>query len=225
MSQIKTILRSTVGRKFLMALSGVALVGFVISHMVGNLKIFQGPEKLNHYAEFLREMGDPFFSYGQLLWLARIGLLVGVGVHIWAAVSLTRAARRARVVPYQRPVHLEDTYASRTMRWGGVIITAFVIYHLMHMTWGNVHGDFIAGDVYHNMIVAFQVPVIVIAYAVAMGMLGFHLYHGIWSTMQTLGANHGEINPYRRGLAGGIAVVVVMGFLAPPLAVLFGVVS
>lgn len=225
MNRLLASIRSPVGQKVIMALTGVIMVGFVIGHMIGNLKIFQGAEHLNAYAEFLRTVGAPAFARGELLWIARVGLIVAVVLHINAAVRLTRLARRARPVGYAKPVHLESTYASRTMRWGGVTLTAFIVYHLLHMTTGNAHRDFIRGDVYHNMVVAFSSVPVFVAYLVAMGMLGFHLYHGIWSGLQTLGLEHPQFDRLRRVGAGVLAVVIVGGFLAGPLAILLGFIS
>lgn len=223
MRRILSLSRSTVGKKVAMAASGILLLGFVVGHMAGNLKVFQGPEKLNGYAEFLREVGAPVFGHSELLWIARIGLLLAVVVHIVSATQLALVARAARRVPYKRPVHLEDSYASRTMRWGGIIIAAFVIYHLLHLTFGTVHGDFVPGDVYHNMVIAFQMPLVVVSYSIAVTSLGFHLFHGIWSACQTLGINRSRTNGVRV-ISGTVAVLVAGGFLAGPYAIFFGMI-
>ena len=207
-----------------MAVSGLLLLGFVVAHMAGNLKVFQGAEKLNGYAEFLREVGAPIFGHGEVLWIFRIGLILAVAVHIVSAIQLTAQAKAARPIAYRRSVHLEDSYASRTMRWGGVIIAAFITYHLLHLTWGTVHNEFVTGDVYHNMITAFQVLPITLAYAVATGFLGLHLYHGVWSALQTLGINHSRLNGARI-MSAGIAIVIVVGYLSAPFAILFGVIG
>ena len=207
-----------------MAISGAMLLGFVVAHMAGNLKVFQGAEKLNTYAEFLREVGAPIFGHGEILWIFRVGLIAAVGVHIVSAIQLTLQAKAARPISYKRSVHLEDTYASRTMRWGGVIITAFIAYHLMHLTWGTVHGDFVAGDVYHNMVAAFRVAPVTLAYTVAVSFLGFHLYHGVWSALQTLGINQNRNNGVR-AVSAALAVVIVVGYLSGPYAILFGVIG
>jgi succinate dehydrogenase / fumarate reductase cytochrome b subunit len=140
---------SSIGKKVVMALTGFALLGFVVAHMLGNLQVYLGPAALNAYAESLRHLGA-------LLWVARIGLLVAAALHVWAAYSLTMMNRAARPEGYRAQEHRESTYASRTMRWSGVLLLLFIVYHLMHMTWGNVHPDFIPGDVYHNVIVAFR---------------------------------------------------------------------
>jgi succinate dehydrogenase cytochrome b subunit len=215
---------SSVGRKISMAVSGAILIGFVIGHFLGNLKVFFGPEIFNHYAEGLRTMGEPFFARGQLLWLVRIVLLVAVGTHILLATQLTLESRRARPVRYRKYDSLVFHYASRTMVWGGITILAFVVFHLLHLTFGTVHPDFIAGDAYHNFVTGFRVVPVSIAYIVAMIPLGFHLYHGTWSAFQTLGANNERYNRYRRPFALAIALIVAGGNMIFPIAVLAGIV-
>jgi len=217
------ILRSTVGKKFAMAVSGVILVLWIIGHMLGNLKAFLGPASINQYAEGLRTVGEPFFPRGTLLWIVRVVLIASVVIHIVSATQLTLLSRAARPVGYRKPPHLEISYASRTMRWGGVIIFFYVIYHLLHMTFGTVHPDYQPGDVYHNLVVGFSAWPVVLAYAVATVMLMFHLYHGIWSALQTLGASHPRYERLRRGGSAAIAIVLLVGFLSVPLAVLTGV--
>jgi succinate dehydrogenase cytochrome b subunit len=217
------LLRSTVGKKIAMAVSGAILVLWVIGHMVGNLKVFLGPKAINDYAEGLRTIGEPLFARGQLLWIARIGLILAVVVHIVSAAQLTLLSRAARPIGYRKAPHLELGYASRTMRWGGVIILAYAIYHLMHMTFGSAHPDFVPGDVYHNLVVGFSSWPVVIAYTVATATLMFHLYHGIWSALQTLGASHPHYETLRRRGSAAIAILLFLGFTAVPVAVLTGV--
>jgi len=215
---------STVGRKIVMAVSGTILILFVLGHMIGNLKVFQGPEAFNHYAEGLRTFGDPFFGRGQLLWIIRLVLLAAVIVHIVAAYQLTVRANRARKVGYKQwDGDLVFSYASRTMRWGGVIILLFVIYHLMHFTFGNVHPDFVPGDAYHNLVAGFRSVPISLAYIAAMIPLGFHLYHGFWSMLQTLGANNEKYNRMRRPVAAFIALAIVVANISFPVAVMTGI--
>ncbi|CAN5841880.1 succinate dehydrogenase cytochrome b subunit [soil metagenome] len=217
---------STVGKKIAMAVSGVVLIGFVVGHMVGNLKVYQGAEVFNHYATGLRTFGMPFFSTGQLLWLVRLVLLASLIVHVTAAFQLTRHSRRARAVGYRRYDNdLIFSYASRTMVWGGVIILLFVLYHLLHLTFGTAHPDFIHGDAYHNFVVGFQSLPVSIAYIAAMIPLGFHMYHGFWSMLQTLGANNPSYNRFRRPVAAGLAIIVVVGNISFPVAVLAGIVA
>jgi succinate dehydrogenase / fumarate reductase, cytochrome b subunit len=218
--------RSTVGKKIAMAVSGVILIGFVVGHMIGNLKVYQGPVVFNHYAEGLRTFGLPFFSTGQLLWLIRLVLLAALLVHVTAAFQLALHSRRARAIGYRKYDNdLVFSYASRTMLWGGIIILAFVVYHLLHLTLGTAHPDFIHGDAYHNFVAGFRSIPVSVAYIAAMIPLGFHLYHGFWSMLQTLGANNPSYNRFRRPVAAGLAVIVVLGNISFPVAVLAGIIS
>jgi succinate dehydrogenase / fumarate reductase, cytochrome b subunit len=217
---------STVGKKIAMAASGVILIGFVVGHMIGNLKVFQGAAVFNHYAEGLRTFGLPFFSTGQLLWLVRLVLLAALLVHVVAAFQLTRRSRAARAVGYTRYDNdLAFSYASRTMVWGGIIILLFVVYHLLHLTFGTAHPNFIHGDAYHNFVVGFQSVPVSIAYILAMIPLGLHMYHGFWSMLQTLGANNPNYNRFRRPAAAALAIIVVLGNISFPIAVMAGIVG
>lgn len=213
------------GKKAAMAVSGAILLLYVIGHMIGNLKVYQGPESYNEYAEWLRVFGAPAVAGGAALWAVRIVLLVAVIVHVVAAIQLARRARTARGSRYERYDPQVFSYASRTMRWGGVIIFLFVLYHLAHFTWGTAHGDFVRGDVYHNFVTGFSIWWVSGIYIVANIVLGLHLYHGTWSMMQTLGIEHPRWNRYRRPLAAGIALVVAVGNISFPVAVLTGVVG
>ena len=224
MKRIVALWDSSVGRKIVMAVTGVVLLGFVVVHMLGNIKVFFGAEAFNHYAEGLRTFGDPFFGRGQILWLLRIILLVAVVLHITAATQLTLAAKRARPIGYTKyDGGLVFSYASRTMVWGGIIILLFVVFHLMHLTWGNVHPDFIHGDAYHNFVRGFQSVPVSLAYIAAMIPLGLHLYHGFWSMLQTLGANNARYNHLRRRIAAGIALLITLVNISFPIAVLSGI--
>jgi succinate dehydrogenase / fumarate reductase cytochrome b subunit len=211
---------STIGRKVIMAVTGAILFGFVLVHMLGNLQVYLGPEAINHYGVFLRQL-----LHGAGIWIARAVLLAAVSLHIWSAASLTRSSRRARPVGYREVQWKESTYASRTMRWGGVILLLFVIYHLLHFTTGTVHQSFIEGDVYHNFVAGFRVVPVSIFYIVAMIALGLHLRHGVWSMFQTLGVSHPR---YMRAAHVGawiFAAVIVIGNISFPLAVLAGIVK
>ena len=208
-------LGSSIGKKVVMAVTGLALFGFVVAHMLGNLQVYLGPAALNDYAEALRH-------YPALLWAARIGLLVAAALHVWAAYSLTMMNRAARPEGYREKEHRESTYASRTMRWSGVFLLLFIVYHLMHMTWGNAHPDFVPGDVYHNFIVGFRQVAVTVVYVVAMLALGLHLYHGVWSFLQTLGLSHPRYNHLRHAFATLVTTVVVLGNISMPVAVLAG---
>jgi len=212
--------RSSIGRKVVMAATGAILVAFVIAHMIGNLQVYIGPEAMNDYAVWLRQV-----LHGAGLWIARAVLLAAVILHIWAATSLTLSSRRARAVGYREQKWRESTYASRTMRWGGVIILLFVIYHILHMTTGTVHPSFIEGDVYHNFIAGFKVVPVSLFYIFAMLALGLHLKHGVWSMFQTLGVSHPRYIRAARVLAWIVALVVVVGNISFPLAVLAGIVK
>ena len=221
-----TLWDSTVGKKIMMAVTGVILIGFVIVHMIGNLKVYQGAEAFNHYAEGLRTLGEPFFGYGQLLWILRIILLVAVIIHIVAAVQLVLHSRKARAIGYRKyDGDMVFSYASRTMTWGGLIILGFVIYHLLHLTFGSAHPDFVPGDAYHNLIAGFRSWPVSIAYVLAMIPLGFHLYHGFWSMLQTFGATNPKVNRIRRPIAAVLALAVVLGNISFPVAVLTGLVG
>lgn len=223
MLKVLALYRSSVGKKAVMAVTGVILFLFVVMHMLGNLKVFQGPEKFTAYAEFLRTVGAPLLGRGQLLLIVRVGLLVSVLLHITAAIQLFFMAKNARPVEYRRPVHLEDTYASRTMRWGGVIIFAFVIYHLLHFTFGTVHPDFVQGSPYDNIVAGFQSVPVSVMYIIAVGVLGLHLYHGIWSGLQTFGVNHPQYNRLYRGFAALMSLGIFAGYIGVPIAVMTGV--
>jgi succinate dehydrogenase / fumarate reductase cytochrome b subunit len=210
---------STIGRKVVMAVTGLVLFGFVFGHMLGNLQMFlPDHEAINHYGKFLREM-----LHGCGIWVARAVLLGSVALHIWAAWSLTRTNWKARPIPYKVVTPDASTYASRTMRWSGPILLLFIIYHLLHFTVGSVHPAFIEGDVYRNVIVGFSSWPVVVSYVIAMAALGLHLQHGAWSMLQTLGASHPQWDRLRNAAATVFTVIIVFGFISVPLAVLAGV--
>jgi succinate dehydrogenase / fumarate reductase cytochrome b subunit len=225
MQKVATLYRSSVGKKILMALSGIVLVGFIVVHMIGNLKVFLGESSFNAYAGFIREVGYPALPHSGALWTIRIALLAAVGVHIVMAVQLWQMSSAARQQRYAKNKDLSFTYASRTMRWGGVIILLFLVYHILHFTTGQAHPDFVLHDAYHNFVTAFQVPWVVLFYVIAQAALCLHLYHGAWSLFQTLGANHPRYNHYRRPFAAALAIGVFVGFVVPPIMVLARVVS
>lgn len=217
--------RSAVGKKAVMAVSGIVLLAFVLVHLAGNLKLYQGPRALNDYAAFLRTMGSPELPPASLLWALRIVLLAAVVLHVWAAWQVSRMSWAARPRDYAVRPRVHTTYASRTMRWGGVIILLFVIYHLLHLTWGTLHPSFVPGDVYHNVVTGFQVWWVSLFYVAAQVALGFHLYHGVWSLFQSLGWNHPRFNLWRNGFAHAFAWIVTLGNVSFPLAVLAGLVT
>ena len=219
MPRVATLLGSSVGKKLVMAATGVVLFGFVIVHMAGNMQVYLGPEALNHYSVFLRR-----FLHGGGLWIARFTLLAAVALHVWAATVLTIENRSARPVQYRMRRTVESTYASRTMMWSGPILALFVIYHILHFTTGTVHGSFKDGDVYHNVVAGFRVVPVSIFYIVAMLALGLHLYHGVWSMLQTLGLSHPRWNRLRFGFSTLMTLVVVIGNISIPVAVMTGLV-
>jgi succinate dehydrogenase cytochrome b subunit len=225
MRRVVSLYGTTVGKKVLMAVSGVVLFGFVFGHMIGNLKMLLGADAMNGYAEWLREVGYPALPHMGFLWIFRFVLLAAVLVHIVAAVQLVVRSRGARREGYRKAEDLSFAYASRTMRWGGVILLVFVVYHILHFTTGQAHSAFVAGDAYRNYVVAFQSPVILGVYAVAQLALSLHIYHGVWSAFQTLGANHPKVNHLRRPLAIGLALLVFVGFLTPAVMVFAGAIS
>ena len=219
MSQAPGFLGSSIGRKVVMAVTGVILFGFVLGHMLGNLQVYLGPEALNHYGVLLRQL-----LHGAGLWVVRAVMLTAVSLHIWAATSLTLESWRARPEGYREQKWKESTYASRTMRWGGVIILLFVIYHLLHFTTGTVHPSFVEGDIYHNFVVGFQSLPVSLFYIIAMVALGLHLRHGVWSMCQTLGVSHPRYMRIAHAGAWIFAILIVAGNISFPLAVLFGIV-
>jgi succinate dehydrogenase / fumarate reductase cytochrome b subunit len=212
---------TAVGKKYAMAVTGVILMAYVLLHMLGNLRLYWGAAALDDYSRWLREVGAPALPHGLLLWVARIILLVAVAVHIHAAYALTRINRRARPDAYRsRRDFVAADFASRTMRWSGIIVALFVVFHLLDLTWGPANPDFVAGDPYHNVVESFERWPVAIAYVVANLALGLHLYHGAWSLFQSLGwVLHG-----RREFAVAFAAVIVVGNVSFPLAVVTGIV-
>ena len=227
MSWFTDLYRTAVGKKAVMAVTGIILFGFVVVHMIGNLKLyergqFHGVPYLDAYGYFLRHMGEPLVPAYTLLWIVRSILIVAVVFHIWAAWQVTRISQAARPRDYVSRPKIHTTYAARTMRWGGVIILLFVIYHLLHFTTGTVHPDFQEGNVYHNVVTGFSVWYVSLFYIVAQVALGFHLYHGLWSMFQSLGWNHPRYNHWRNGFAHAFAWIITLGNISFPLAVLAG---
>jgi succinate dehydrogenase / fumarate reductase cytochrome b subunit len=225
--QAAALYRSSIGKKAIMAVTGLIWIGYVVMHMYGNLKAFQGAEYFNHYAEGLRHLGEPIFGYLHLLTIARIVLVVAIVAHIWAAAALYQQARAARPANYATRRVVQANYASLTMRLGGVVLLLFILFHLAQLTWGvqGFHDDFVRGDAYHNLVVSFQAWPVVAIYLVALVALGFHLFHGTWSLFQTLGLMSRDYDGLVRGLAWLLAILVPVGFAAVPLAVQFGLIQ
>lgn len=210
--------RSTIGKKAIMAVTGLLLVGFVVGHMLGHLQMFQSAEKYNAYAHFLQSLGG-------VLWIARIGLLVATGLHVLMAVQLTQRKRAARPEGYRKWEPQVSTFASRTIRIGGVLLLAFIIFHILHFTTLDVFPEYRRLDVYSRLIVAFNKPWILALYVVSMLALGLHLYHGAWSSMRTLGLTRPTANPLKRNVAAGLAIIVTAGFIVVPVAIAIGVIK
>ena len=217
--------RSTIGMKVAMAVTGFILYGYVLLHMWGNLKIYAGREYFNHYSEFLREVGAPFFGHEQALWLIRIVLLVAVVLHFYSAAVIYLRNRASRPVGYAVKKDLAASYASRTMIWGGLIVAFFIIYHLLDLTIGTVNPAFKAGDPYDNLIASFSVVPVAIFYVLAMAALALHLFHGVWSMFQTVGWNGPRIDKVWRGLALVTAAAFFLGNSSIPVAILAGMVK
>jgi succinate dehydrogenase cytochrome b subunit len=218
--------RSAIGKKWVMGVTGIMLLGFVLAHMIGNLKIYLGADALDHYAEWLRTLGEPALPRTILLWILRIGLILAFVFHIVAAAQLTRMNRRARPTAYQSPRdYVAADFASRTMRWTGVIVGLYLIFHLMDLTWGNANPDFVRGDTYANVIHSFQRVPVAIVYILANIALAIHIYHGAWSMFQSLGINNPRWNGLRRKFAIGFAVLIGIGNISFPLLVVTKVVT
>ena len=223
--------RSTVALKALMAVTGLILIGYLLAHMYGNLKVFSGETAFNDYAHHLRELGEPILPRSGALWIIRVVLLVAVLAHMYAAFKLWRRAQRARggVQRYysnRARTGVQRTYASFTLRWGGVIIALFVLYHLMHLTWNIVAPGGPAPEPYDRLVNGFRIWWVVAVYTVAMVAVGFHLRHGVWAALTTLGANVSSLARQRLNLlAYAVAGVITIGFLLPPYAIVFGLVS
>ncbi len=217
-SRLGLVWRSTIGKKAVMAVTGVVLVLYVIAHMLGNLQIFAGPEKIDAYGRFLR-------ISPALLWFARIVLLVAAVAHAWAGIALHLRSRRARGLEYADYRPGASSTASRTMLWSGLLILFFVVYHVLDLTVGVLHPDFREGEIFRNVVVGFGRVSGVAAYLVAMVALGFHLWHGVYSMFQSLGLSNRRLTPQVQKLAAALATVLVVGFSAIPLAVIVGVVG
>jgi len=211
----------------LMAVSGIAFIGFVLLHMYGNLKAFAGHHAFNEYAEHLREIGEPMLPHAGLLWITRVGLIVALVVHVYCAVRLWRRAGSARSVKYVAKKNSHSSISSRWMRWGGVTILLFVVWHLLNFTIGKVNPQ--GGptdDPYLLMVDTFQVWWMTLVYLVAMVALGMHLHHGVWSSAQTLGlTNNARARANAKGLGVIVAVVIAGGFSLVPIFVLAGVID
>lgn len=218
MNPVHRFWRSTIGRKIVVAVTGIIGIGFVLAHITGNMLVFKGPNAINSYSHFLHGPG------AELLWAARVVLILAVILHVAAAYSLTQQSHAARPDGYAKRVPQASTLASRFMRWGGVLLLIFIVFHILHFTTGTFSpgGPFVEGDVYHNVVQAFHVWWVALFYMVSMVFLGLHLYHGAWSSFRTLSVAGDSPHPLHHRVSAVIAVVVWLGFTLVPLGVLLG---
>jgi len=220
--------RSTLGKKVVVAVTGIMMVLFVVGHVLGNFKTFAGVDPstgvhaLDSYAVFLKEIGQDLMGKGTFLWFARIGLLLALILHVVTILQLRAINRVARPEGYGAEKRKPQTFAAYLMFWGGLLLFAFIIFHILHMTIGTVHTNFVEGAVYANVYHAFQIPWVVGFYVVAMFALGLHLYHGLWSVFQTLGLDNPDWNRHLLLGARVLSVLIVLGFISVPIAVFAG---
>lgn len=219
------IYQTAVGKKYAMAITGIGLLGFVLVHMIGNLHLYEGPYQVHAYAEALRDLGGHLAPRTFLLWVMRLGLIGMFAVHIHSAWSLSRMSHKADSAYVGARTYTAATFASRTMRWTGPIILLYVLFHLADLTWGWVDDDWVRGDPYHNVYSSMSAVPIALIYIAANVALAIHIFHGAWSMFQSLGINNPRFNSLRRGIAQGLAGVILVGNLSFPLAVQFGLID
>jgi succinate dehydrogenase cytochrome b subunit len=218
MSRLRLLWDSSVGKKMIMAVTGLIWLAYLITHVLANLLVFQGPAKINAYSAFLHGTGGA-------LWVARLVLIAALVLHITAAVQLAARSQEARPTGYAAGRKPQvSTFASRSIRWGGALILIFLVYHILHFTVGTAHPSFVEGDPYHNVASGFRNPVVVGFYLIAMAAVGLHLYHGVWSSGRSLGMSPPSPHPLRRTVALMLALLVWLGFTIIPIAVYAGVV-
>jgi succinate dehydrogenase / fumarate reductase cytochrome b subunit len=212
-------LDSSVGKKVVMAVTGLVLFGFVTVHMLGNMQAYMGVEPFNHYAELLQTL-----VHGKGIWVFRLVMLTAVGFHAWAALTLYFENRKARPVGYRAQQLQEASWASRTMPWTGLVLLAFIIFHILHLTTGSIHpgAEFVRGKAFENLVTGLQVGWVAVFYIVAQCCLGFHMWHGVWSLTQTLGWSHPRYNVLRRRFAYVMAILVAGVNISFPIAILTG---
>lgn len=217
MNRLQLLWKSSAGKKAIMAVSGLIWVGYLITHMLANLLVFDGPTKINAYSAFLHANPGG-------LWAARLVLIAAFAIHIVAAAQLTGRRQAARPIGY---AHGQDpqvsTIAARTIRYGGVLILVFLVYHLLHFTFGTAHPQFTEGSPYDNVVNGFRNPIVVVVYLVALAVVGLHLYHGLWSSTRSLGVSPPSPQPLKRRVAAALALFIWLGFTVIPIAVFFRV--
>lgn len=229
MTQQRSIVSRTwgtsVGKKSVMAVTGVIFLLYVVAHMLGNLKVFYGLESFDAYSEYLRVIGAELLGRSGLLWIVRTVLVASVVLHVWAAFSLWYKAKKARPIAYQHRGKPQGSYAARTMRWGGVIIGLFVIWHILDLTTGTVNPAAEGAGAYEKLVASFDRPVVAIFYILAVVALGFHIRHGLWSAVQTLGQNSAVRQNSLKAFALVVAVGITVGFAIVPISVMTGLVG
>ncbi len=220
------LLSSPVALKWIMAISGITGLGFVLVHMVGNLHLYEGPAQVNFYAETLRTIGGHLSPRGFVLWVMRLGLITALVVHLFAAARITIINRKARPKRYaSKRDYVVAKFASRTIMLSGLWIGVFILFHLADLTWGRANPDFEAGDAYNNVVSSFERPAVAIFYILSMGVLSVHIFHGAWSIFQSLGVNSPRYNSWRRGFAVAFAALILIGNVSFPVMVQLGVIS
>jgi len=208
-----------------MGVTGLLMLLYVVVHMLSNLKIFLGRDSIDSYARWLRTFLDGLLGYAGFVWIVRVGLVVCVALHMTAAIQLARRARRARPAGYRHRRPVQGSYAARTMRWGGVVLALFVLYHLLDLTAGVLNPNGVHLAVYDNVTADFRLWYVAGAYGLAVVALGFHIRHGLWSALQSLGASSAARQRAFQAISGGVAVAITAGYLSVPVAVLTGLVG
>jgi succinate dehydrogenase / fumarate reductase cytochrome b subunit len=218
MSRLALFWQSSIGKKAVMGVTGIILVAYLVTHVLANLLVFDGPDRINRYAQLLH-------ASGAALWGARLVLLVALILHVVAATQLALRSRAARPEPYARGREPQvSTLAARTIRWGGLLILLFLVYHILHFTTGTAHPEFVELNPYHNVTTGFREPWVAAVYILAMAVVGLHLYHGVWSSGRSLGLAPPSPQPLRRRIALVLALLVGLGFTAIVVAVFFGLI-
>lgn len=232
MRRVVALYRSSVGKKILMAITGFIWFGFLIGHMAGNLKAFQGAGVFNTYAHHLRTFGEPILPEKGFLWAFRTLMFLAFVIHVWLSWLTSRQSWAARGTKYRKKANQNFDFASAFMRWGGVLILVFLVFHILHMTTGTLHPNFDTQgweggipNAYQNLVTGLSNPLVAGFYGLAMVAILFHLYHGVWSLFQTLGANHPKYSAWRRPLAVVFSIAIFIGFISIPVAILAGMVS
>ena len=217
--------RSALGKKYVMAITGIMIMGFVFAHMVGNLKMYLGPEDFDHYGHFLRELLVPILPRTWALWGLRLGLIAAFALHIHAAFALTMMNKRSNIKYQSKRDYVAVSFASRTMRFTGVIFLLFLVWHLFDLTFTGTGYEFVRGHAYANVANSLSRTWVALLYIVGNLALGVHLFHGAWSLFQSMGWNNPKFNGARRAFATAFAAIIVIGNLSFPIAVLAGVVE